>query len=267
MAAIHAMAVVESGALLGAGVEVAPFAVVESGAVLGDGCRISAHAVVKAHATIGANTSVGEHAVIGGDPQDLNFDRTLPNRAIVGCENVLREGVTIHRGTVGDSRVGDRNYLMCGVHLGHDVVLGDDCVLANNVLLAGHVYFGDRIVVGGAAVFHQFVRVGSLVMVQGMGRVGQDILPFTTEVEFNTVSGLNRVGLKRAGFDLETRQALRACFDLFYRSGLSPRLFLEQMENPPPGPVAEMVAFVRAGSKRGYCQIVAGTRKLTDEEN
>jgi len=255
---IDSRAVVSGDAKVGARCRIGPFAVVEPGVVLGDDCVIEAHAVLKSGTQIGAGCHIGEHAVLGGAPQDIRFDPATPSRLEIGARTVIREFVTIHRATKPEqpTTVGSHNYLMVGVHLGHDVRMGNHNILANNVLLAGFVTFGDRIVVGGGTVFHQFVRVGSHAMVQGLSKFGQDIPPFALAAEYNGVAGLNLVGMRRAGLDAATRGAVRDLFDAFYARGSSPAAFLQAYGDRSTGAGAVFVDFIRAGSKRGYCRFV-----------
>jgi len=256
---IHPTAIIGSSACIGESVEIGPYAIIEDGASIGAGSRIGAHAVVKGSVRMGARCRIGEHAVLGGDPQDLSFDPATRSEVVIGEENVLREFVTLHRATREGCAtvIGDRNFLMAGVHLGHDARLGSQCILANNVLLAGHVSFGDRIVVGGGTVFHQFVRVGDFAMIQGLSKFGQDILPFALAAEYNGVAGLNNVGMRRAGLDAATRESVRALYELFYHRGFSPRQFLEAAADGDWGEMpGRVVEFVERGSKRGYCRFI-----------
>ncbi len=142
-AVIHATAIVDPSAQLGAEVKVGPYAIVEAGCVIGEGCEIRAHAVICAGTVMGAHNQVGYGAVIGGEPQDYGF-KGGPSRVEIGARNKIREYVTIHRATQsgGATRVGDDNFLMGGVHLGHDVEVGNGAVLANNTLLSGYVQVG-----------------------------------------------------------------------------------------------------------------------------
>jgi UDP-N-acetylglucosamine acyltransferase len=256
---VHPTAQVDPQAELAGDIEIGAFAVIGAGVRLGAGCKIASHAVIKCGVELGQRCRVAEHAVLGGDPQDLNFQPDTSSRVVIGDDNVLREFVTIHRGTAENSetRIGNSNYLMAGSHLGHDCWMGDHCVLANNVLLAGHVRFGSRIVVGGATVFHQFVRVGDYAMIQGSSKFGQDILPCALAAEYNGVAGINQVGLRRNGFDAEARRAVKILFDRFFQEGLTPKKFVETVQGEAlPEPAQTVSAFVQEGTKRGYCRFI-----------
>ena len=172
----------------------------------------------------------------------------------IGDGNTLREYVTIHRATTAgsDTTVGHYNFLMVGVHLGHDVHLGSHCILANSVLLAGHVQFGDRVVVGGGSVFHQHIRVGDGAMTQGLTAAGKDIPPFCVASKVNRVNGLNVIGLRRAGRGAEERAELRRAFDLLYRGGLNVTQALEKSrEREWTGAARTFFDFVAEAQKRG----------------
>lgn len=211
----HPTAIIDPSAKLGARVQVGPYAVIERSVEIGDDCRVGAHAVVHEYVRMGSNNSVHPHAVLGGLPQDLGF---LPETATfleIGEGNVFREGVTISRATVPGTGtiVGSYNYLMNNTHVGHDCRLGDHNVLASGATLGGHVQVGDRVFFGGGVMVHQFCRVGSYAILQGLAGVNKDVIPFTL------VGGrpgkhyrLNLVGLRRAGVDGERLHAVSAAF-------------------------------------------------------
>jgi UDP-N-acetylglucosamine acyltransferase len=167
---------------------------------------------------------VGRGAIIGGNPQSLGFDISKPSGVRIGDDNVFREHVTVHRSAIegGETVIGSHNFLMVGCHVGHDAMLGDLNVLANQVLVAGHVNIGSRCFLGGAAVFHQFIRIGDLAMVQGNSGFSKDIPPYCTGFRENRVEGLNVVGLRRAGFDSAARMDLKRAWATVCQSKLGP---------------------------------------------
>lgn len=193
-------------------------AIVEPGAVVGEGCYVAAFAVVKKCVELGINVSVDHHAIIGGLPQDLHFDGTTQSGVKIGANTVIREGVTINRATRpgGTTATGENCYLMANAHLGHDVVIGDRVILANGVLLAGHIQVQDHVFLGGGSVFHQHLRIGEGAIVQGGSRMSLDIPPFVMASGYNTVSGLNMVGLKRRGFSVEEIADVKASYKAVY---------------------------------------------------
>ncbi len=255
---IHPSAVVEPGAVLGDEVTIGPGAVIAAGATIGPGCVIGPHAVVYAHATLGPGCQVHAGAVVGDTPQDLAFKPVI-SHVRVGARCVLREGVTIHRGTREDTAtvLGDDCYLMANSHLAHNVTLGNNVILANGVLLAGYVAVGDGAFISGNAVVHQFCRIGRLAMVGGLSGIGKDVPPFcmTRSGTNNTVLGLNVVGLRRGGFAPEQRREIRACLGILYEQGLNVSQALAVLRERPGPVAAEWVAFI-AAARRGICRFV-----------
>lgn len=223
--------------------------------MIGDHCEVRAHAVICRGTTMGAHNQIGYGAVIGAEPQDLGF-KGWESRVEIGSGNKVREYATIHRGAKegGVTRVGNDNYLMCGIHLGHDVKIGNHVIMANNALLAGHVTVEDKVFLGGATVVHQHVRIGTLVITRGGSAVGMDVPPYFMAVGVNQVSGINRVGLRRTGFSHETRRAIQTAYELIYRSGLNVSQALEELQGKFHLPeIAHLIEFIR-GSKRGICR-------------
>ncbi len=197
-------------------------AIVEDGAHLGADCIVHAHAVVTRHARLGNGVVVHPGVVIGSDPQDLKFDPATPSEAQVGAGTVLRENVTVNRSTVAGGRtvVGAQCYIMAGAHVAHDCVVGDQVVFANNVLLAGFVTVGSFVFVGGGAAFHEFTRVGESAMVGGLARITLDIPPFVIAAERDEIVGLNLAGLQRRGFPAAAVAELKEGFrEVFFDGG------------------------------------------------
>lgn len=259
----HPNAIIDPAAQIGADVEIGPYTIIGPNVTIGDGCRIHEHVLLTGHVILGPENSVGYGSVIGADPQDFAFDPTTRSRVVIGARNVIREYVTIHRGTAPDSAtvVGDQNFIMTGVHFGHNCRVGNRTVIANNVLLAGYVEIGDQAVLGGGTVFHQFMRVGRLCMVRGGTRFGKDIPPFLVADRTNVVTGLNAVGLRRAGFSTETRSELKRLFRLLFASGLNVSQALEEASTHPwSESAAEMLTFVTEAKKRGICRASSSMR-------
>ena len=191
--------------------------------------------------------------MIGGDPQDLSYSPCV-SRAVIGDDNVIREGVTIHRATKPDSAtlLGNNNFLMAYAHVAHDCTVGDRVMLANNATLGGHVSVGDRAFISASAAVHQFCRIGRLVMVSGLAGVNMDCLPFTmvTGAPVRTF-GLNRVGLKRAGISSEEIRELKWAYQVLLRSGLGLKVALVELSRSESPFIMEWVRFIQ-GSTRGF---------------
>ena len=220
---IHPLAVVNSTAKIGPDVRIGPFCVVESDVTIGPRCILESGAIIKNGTTLGADNHVFEGAVLGGLGQLIHMPEN-PGRVVIGDGNTFRENVTVHRAMEAGNvtTLGDNNLLMVGAHVAHDCRLGNHVILTNNVLLAGHVTVGDRANLSGAVAVHQFCRVGTLAMVGGHARVLKDVPPFMT-IDGNSglVVGLNQIGLRRAGYDLEAVRQLKAAYRVLYRAGLT----------------------------------------------
>jgi len=271
MPLIHPSAFVDPASRLAADVQVGPGVIIESGAVIGEGCRIQAHAVITGHVKMGTRNTVGYGAILGADPQDYDFKPGTKSEVLIGDDNIIREYVTIHRGTKEGSvtQVGDNNFLMVGVHLGHNASIGNRVIIANNCLLAGYVEVQDGAVLGGGSVFHQFLRVGRLCMVRGGERFPKDIPPFVSAYGTSMVAGINAVGLKRSGFSSETRLEIKRAFRLIYHSGLNITQALEESKKTSWGPEAqEFLDFIASAKKRGVCAVkpVRGGSSSSDRE-
>jgi len=218
---IHPTAIVDPGAQLGADVEIGPFSVVGPRAMIGNKCIVHTHVVIEGNVVIGTGNFIGQGAIIGTPPQDLSFSPERKTKVEIGNDNVIREYCTIHRGSPDGSvtKIGDKNFLMAGAHLGHNCEIGNNVVIANNCLLAGHVRVDDAAFLGGGSTFHQHMHVGRLVMVQGSSAFGKDLPPFVIAAERNSVFGVNMIGLRRAGFSAQDRDEIRTAFKLVILAG------------------------------------------------
>lgn len=213
-AQIHPSAAIASGARLAENVTVGPYAVIGEPVEIGTGSVIGPHAVIHGFVRLGARNRIHAHAVLGDLPQDLTFGG-VETWVEIGDDNIFREGVTVHRSTTPGkpTRIGSNGFFMAYAHVAHDCRLGDRVVLTNNVCLGGHVEVGERAVLGGAALIHQFCRIGAYAMVGGYVGVRKDVLPYSM------VTGtparhyrLNTVGLRRAGISGERHRTLEAAF-------------------------------------------------------
>ena len=255
---IHPTAIIDPAAQLGAGVEIGAYAIVGPAVVLGENCTIQAHAVLEGRVKMGADNFVGYGAVIGAVPQDLSFDPKTQSGVEIGAGNTIREYCTIHRGSPEGSAtvIGDGNFLMVGMHLGHNCVIGNRVVIANDCLLAGHVRIDDQAFIGGGSRFHQGIRMGRLVMAEG--RFTQNLPPFLSAAK-NEVFGMNIIGLRRANFSAAEREEIKRAFKLLYRSGLNTKQALEKAAQTEFGPVGrEFFEFVANAGKRGIVQYGRG---------
>jgi UDP-N-acetylglucosamine acyltransferase len=258
MPLIHPTAIVDPAAILAPDVEVGPGAIIEVGAVIGEGCRIQAHAVITGHVRMGKRNTIGYGAIIGADPQDYDLKPGTKSGVTIGDDNNIREYVTIHRGTKEGSSttVGNNNFLMVGVHMGHNSTVGNKVIIANNCLLADYVEVQDGAVLGGGSVFHQFIRIGRLCMVRGGERFPKDIPPFVSAYGTSLVSGINGLGLRRAGFSSEARMEIKKAFRLVYRDGFNITQAIEESKKMTWGREAQFfLDFIASAKKRGVSSV------------
>ena len=242
---VHPTAVISPEAELGPGVQVGPYAIIEGPVCVGAGTVIEGHACLSGPLVMGRDNFVGHGAVLGKSPQHKGY-RGESTTLIIGDDNVFREHVTVHRGTVsgnGETRIGDRNMFMIGSHVGHDGRVGNDCTIVNGALLAGHVELGDACVLSGHSAIQQRVRVGRLAMLGGLGSATKDIPPFVLVQGYNCVSGLNLVGLRRSGMSSAAINALRQAFRILYKEGRTQPSALELISQDL-GSIAEVEEFV-----------------------
>ena len=229
---IHATAIVAPDAVLGEGVEVGAYSIVGPGVVIGARTRIGSHAAVHCHTRLGADNVVHPYASVGDAPQDKKYQGE-PTRLEVGDRNVIREFVTLNRGTTKDrgvTTIGSDNLFMAYAHVAHDCVVGNQCVLANCATLGGHVVLGDWVIMGGFAAIHQFCKVGAHAFLANNAAVTRDVPPYIMAVGGPAKPhSINSEGLKRRGFSPQQIRNLRNAYRVLYRSGLRLEQALEQL--------------------------------------
>lgn len=219
---IHPTAVIEHGAELGVGVTVGAFSYIGAGVAVGDRCVLHNHVTLLGPARFGSENEFFPQVVLGAAPQDLKY-KGGPTRLEVGSHNTFRECVTVHRGTEvdhqsdGTTTIGNRNLLMVGVHVAHDVQIGDSAIIANAVQLAGHVYVEDCVNIGGAAAIHHYATVGRYALIGGMTRVMHDVPPYMKVQGFQQeVRAVNVEGMRRWGIEERSIEAVREAHRLLY---------------------------------------------------
>ena len=260
---IHPTAVIDPQARLDASVEIGPYVVIEGPVQIGAGTYIAPHVHILGHTTIGDACRIHSGAVIGDWPQDRNYTGA-ETYCRIGNGTLLREHVTIHRGTQPGTEtvIGDRCMLLAHSHVAHNCRLGDDILLVNGALLAGHVTVGNRAVISGNAAVHQFSRVGDLAMIGGLAKITRDIPPYLMFDGAGVCVGVNIVGLRRAGFSREERQDVKAVYKALYRTPGSFSRALAEVEGLVSTPAGKkLLEFLKAPSKRG---IQAGRRGDAD---
>jgi UDP-N-acetylglucosamine acyltransferase len=251
--AISKLAVVSPKAELAEDVEVGPFCYIGPDAVIGPGTLLHHGVTVVGRTRLGRGNVVHPNACIGTPPQDVTYGHQ-PTRVEVGDENVIRECVTVHRGTTKDegvTRVGNRCYLMACSHVAHDCQVGDGVIFGNNVLVGGHVHVQDGANINGGAAVHPFTTIGRLAYIGGLTRIVQDVPPFMiVEGHPSRVRGPNSVGMQRGGVAQEAIEAVAKAYRRIYRRGRPRAEVLDEMENEDgwPQEVRCLCAALRASA-------------------
>jgi UDP-N-acetylglucosamine acyltransferase len=229
---IHPTAIVDDSARIGAGVRIGPYSIVGAQVEIGEGCEIASHVVLSGPTKLGKNNRIYQFSSVGQDTPDQKYqgeDTTL----VIGDNNVIREGVTIHRGTVqdrGETTLGNDNLIMAYAHVGHDSVIGNHTILVNNVALAGHVVVRDWAILGGFTLVHQYCSIGEHAFT-GMGAaIGKDV-PAYVMVAGNPAEAktVNAEGLRRRGFSREDIALINKAYKIVYRRGLTLQEALEAL--------------------------------------
>ncbi|WP_331346479.1 acyl-ACP--UDP-N-acetylglucosamine O-acyltransferase [Cellvibrio sp. UBA7661] len=221
---IDSSAIIHPDAKLASDVQVGPWTVIGPDVEIGEGCIIASHVVLKGPTKIGKHNRIYQFSTIGEDTPDLKY-KGEPTRLVIGDNNVIREGVTIHRGTIQDrseTTIGNNNLLMAYVHVGHDSVIGNNCILVNNTALAGHVHIGDWAILSGFTLVHQFCKIGAHSF-SGMGSaIGKDV-PAYIMVNGSPAEAknINVEGLRRRGFSKDEIALLSKAYKIIYRRGLT----------------------------------------------
>ncbi|MFC6670035.1 acyl-ACP--UDP-N-acetylglucosamine O-acyltransferase [Marinobacterium aestuariivivens] len=229
---IDSRALLDASARIASDVEIGPWTIIGPDVEIGAGTVIGPHVVVRGPTRIGSHNRIFQFASVGEDCQDKKY-RGEPTRLEIGDHNVIREGVTIHRGTVQDqglTKIGSHNLLMAYAHVAHDCMVGDNIILANNVALAGHVHVGDHAILGGFTAVHQFCHIGAHVMC-GAGTVVLKDIPAYVMATGNSAKphGINVEGLRRRGFSPEALRTLRQAYKVVYRQRLTLEQALEKL--------------------------------------
>ncbi len=255
MVKVHPTAIVSSEAVLEEGVEIGAFSVIEGPVRIGSGTKVGNRVTIKGRTTIGKNCKIYDGAVIGEEPQHLAY-KGEETETIVGDNTIIREYVTIHRGTAldkGKTIVGEGCMLMAYSHVAHDCVVGKGVIMANCATLGGHVEVGDYAFIGGLSAVHQKTRVGAYAMVGGLSGVNLDVPPFTkASGQHAKLYGINATGLKRRGFSADRIANIKKAYRILFRSGMLIKEALEVLKRdfPQDEDIKMLVKFIET-SERG----------------
>ena len=262
MSNTNGLRVIDPNAKIGQNTEIGPFTVIEGDVEIGDNCWIGNNVTILNGARIGNNVKVFPGAVVSAIPQDLKY-KGENTTLVIGDNTIIRECCTLNRGTSAEDTtvIGKNCLLMAYVHVAHDCLIGDGCILANNTTLAGHIKIDNYARLGGMTAVHQFVRIGSNVMIGGGSLVRKDVPPYVVAArEPLSYAGINRVGLRRAGFDHKKLHHIEDIYRVLFVRGLSVRKALQLIEeNIEESPIRnEIVTFVK-NADRG---LMKGFRSL-----
>lgn len=259
---MHQLAYIHPEARIAPDVVIGPFTTIDKGVEIGSGTKIGSNVTILEGARIGRDVTIFPGAVVGAIPQDLKF-RGEETTAVIGDRTVLRECVTVNRGTAakGTTIVGSDCLIMAYSHIAHDCVVGNNVIISNASQLAGEVVVDDFAIIGGGSLIHQFCHIGSHIMLQGGALVNKDIPPFVRAArEPISFAGINTIGLRRRGFSTETIENIQQIYRIVYFSGKNIEDALAQVEAEVPQSAERdmIVNFIRHADRgiiRGYAGV------------
>lgn len=223
MSLIDSRAIIDPSARLADNVKVGPWSIIGPNVEIGEGTIIESHVIIKGPTKIGCNNHIYQFSSVGEDTPDMKY-KGEPTRLVIGDHNIIREGVTIHRGTIQDrseTTIGNHNLIMAYVHVGHDSVIGDHVIMVNNSGVAGHCHVGDWAILGGFALVHQYCHIGAYSFLGAASYVNRDVPAFVL-VQGNPAQArsMNFEGMHRKNFDPDVTHALRTAYKIVYRKNL-----------------------------------------------
>ncbi|AOZ90825.1 acyl-ACP--UDP-N-acetylglucosamine O-acyltransferase [Paenibacillus crassostreae] len=255
---IHSTAIIHPTAIIGENVTIGPFSIIEENVKIGNGCKIESHVLIGSHTTIGEENHIFQGAIIGSFP----IDRTHKGQETylsIGNNNIVREYTTISKGTVkggGMTRIGDDNWIMSIVHIGHDVVIGNQSTITGNVQIAGHVEIEDNVTIGGSATIHQFCKIGRFSMIGAASFINLDIVPYSIASGYRAkICGINLVGLKRNGMTNDDIKTIKRINTLLFRKKLPLAQAIEEIHNLPQSMFKEHTLAFLNKSERGIARM------------
>ena len=258
MADVHETAVVSPNAKIGKNVEIGPYSIIGDNVEIDDGTKIGPHVVIEGWTIIGKNNEIFHGASIGEDPQNIQYNGEKTH-LFIGDNNIIRENVTIHRGTEeggGETKIGSNNFIMAYCHVAHDCQLGNNIVMTNSATLGGHVTIEDNAVIAGLTTIHQYVRIGKTVMVGAHSKVVKDIPPYVlVDGSPAGVNGINVIGLRRNGVKPKLRKEIKRAYKILYRSdyNLDKAIEIMDQELDASEEIEHFLRFLR-NAQRGICR-------------
>jgi UDP-N-acetylglucosamine acyltransferase len=230
---IHPTAIISSNANIGTNVQIGAYSIIEDNVTVGDNCIIASNVLLKANTRIGKNNKLSSGVIIGETPQDVS-QQGVVSAVEIGDDNVIREYVTIHRGSSKQDRltkIGNNNFFMVYSHVGHDAVIGNKVILTNGAAIGGHAVINDYAIIGAFCTIHQFCQVGAYTMMSRGAMVNKDVLPYLMIAENKPkVFGLNKRGLQRNGFSRDDIRVLSDAYKIIFRENLTTEQAIEQLK-------------------------------------
>ncbi len=255
---IHPNALISKKAVIHDDVVIGPFCVLGEGVTIMKGTKLLSHVVVEGETVIGENCIIFPFTSIGLPPQDLKYKNE--NTGVrIGNNNIIRENVTIHKGSVkgdGLTEIGESNFLMAYTHIAHDCKIGNSIIMANASTLGGHVLVEDFAVIGGLVAVHQFTRIGAYCMIGGFSGVAQDVIPYMiASGERAKLYGPNAIGLKRRGFSDDTINILKKAYKILFKQKNTLNKAIEKLRKdfPDMPEIQHIIDFI-GKSERGICR-------------
>ncbi|CEK12153.1 acyl-ACP--UDP-N-acetylglucosamine O-acyltransferase [Legionella hackeliae] len=220
---IHPTVLIAPGAKIGPGVSIGPYSIIGENVSIARGTSIASHVTIEGWTEIGERNQIGIGSIIGGRPQDLKFNGEI-SKVFIGNDNVIREYVTINRGTRGGggiTRIGDNNIIMTSAHVGHDVLIGNHNIISNAVAIGGHVVIEDRVTIGALSGLHQFVKLGRMSMIGALSLITKDVCPYAL-VTGNPAKlyGINVERLRRQEYSTEAKSCIKRAYKILFYKGL-----------------------------------------------
>ena len=252
---IHPNAIIDSSAKIDEDVCIGPWTVIGPNVEIGAGTQIDSHVVINSNTKMGERNKIYTFASVGGDPQDLSYNGEQTHLEI-GDDNIIREYVTISRGSVaggGVTRIGNKNNFLAYAHVAHDCTIGNEVLFVNTATIAGHVKVDDYAILGAFTAVHQYCRIGSYSFITRSADITRDVLPYMLVTGPSEVPhGLNLVGLRRRGFSKKTMSALKRDCHIIYRRDLKLKEIRDELvEMSVDTPEIKLVLEVMDSSSRG----------------
>ena len=220
---IHPTALIASGAKIGPNVTIGPYSIIGENVKIAQGTSIASHVTIEGWTEIGERNQIGAGSIIGGIPQDLKFNGEI-SKVFIGNDNIIREYVTINRGTLGGGGktcIGNNNVIMVSAHVGHDVIIGNHNIISNAVAIGGHVIIEDWVTVGALCGLHQFVKLGRMSMIGGVSRITKDVCPYTLVVGNPAkLYGVNVERLSRLEYSSAAKSCIKQAYKILFHRGL-----------------------------------------------